>query len=286
MLYAITKLFYPQKFSHYNNGIHFSDATSAHDTIGTLFIRMSDISSPSNDNSGYLPTFGPCYMNIYGSPREFSVLPDKYDHINKGLFEGVAYRGRIMVEVNLFSQTLPSQQIEDIKRYDIRQLQPFLTQCTYRLFGVFYSATMIHPHHSNVEFEVSIGNYGNKLEVNTPRQLSTTPISTPVFDGNNYYFLPWEKYKPCILIDSSWENVTSRIEAQNILLYITKDLGKKLHHIKNELFICTNEDKDMIMANFIDGLKEIINTIRYICCHVSLKRLWVAYNLIIVSKYV
>ena len=31
-----------------------------------------------------MPTFGPCYVNFYGSPREYSDLPDEYEDLNLG----------------------------------------------------------------------------------------------------------------------------------------------------------------------------------------------------------
>ena len=56
------------------------------DFIGTTFINMSQISAGGEE--GFLPTFGPCFVNIYGSPREFTDFPDKYDYLNKGLVSG------------------------------------------------------------------------------------------------------------------------------------------------------------------------------------------------------
>ena len=40
--------------------------------------------STAESEVGFLPAFGPCYINLYGSPREFSGLPDPYDELNTG----------------------------------------------------------------------------------------------------------------------------------------------------------------------------------------------------------
>jgi hypothetical protein len=37
---------------------------------------------------GFLPTFGPCFVNFYGSTREYSDLPDEYDELNMGQVSG------------------------------------------------------------------------------------------------------------------------------------------------------------------------------------------------------
>lgn len=37
-----------------------------------------------DDHLGFLPTFGPCYVNLYGSPREFTGFPDPYAELNTG----------------------------------------------------------------------------------------------------------------------------------------------------------------------------------------------------------
>jgi otoferlin len=45
---------------------------------------------------GFLPTFGPCWVNLYGSTRNFSLI-EEHSHLNEGLDEGVSYRGRLLV---------------------------------------------------------------------------------------------------------------------------------------------------------------------------------------------
>ena len=76
-------------------------------------------------------------------------------------------------------------------------------------------ALLLH-HHS--------GNYGNKLDPNTPAQSSTTLPTNPVFDGNKYYFLSWMHQKPCALVDSQWEDCTYRIESLNLLNFTADSL--------------------------------------------------------------
>lgn len=48
--------------------------------------------------TGFLPTYGPAWVNLYGSTRDYQILA-KHGHLNDGLGEGVSYRGRLMISV-------------------------------------------------------------------------------------------------------------------------------------------------------------------------------------------
>lgn len=37
-----------------------------------------------DDSLGFLPTFGPCYVNLYGSMREFTAFSDPHEALNLG----------------------------------------------------------------------------------------------------------------------------------------------------------------------------------------------------------
>lgn len=44
---------------------------------------------------GFLPAFGPCYVNLYGSPREFTGLPDPYEELNLGKVRPLCVEGAV-----------------------------------------------------------------------------------------------------------------------------------------------------------------------------------------------
>ncbi|XP_035390396.1 fer-1-like protein 6 [Electrophorus electricus] len=65
--------------------------------IGTHYIDLCRISNDQDGDKGFLPTFGPAWINIYGSPRSSTM--DDTQEMNEGLGEGVAFRGRIYIEL-------------------------------------------------------------------------------------------------------------------------------------------------------------------------------------------
>lgn len=96
----------------------------------------------------------------------------------------------------------------------------------------FFHASQVNPRSSEVEYEVSIGNYGYKQDPNAPPSSSTTQSTKPVHDGTKYYFLPWDDKKPCCVIPCQWEDNKYRIESMNILNHIAETLEKNIHSIK------------------------------------------------------
>uniref|UniRef100_A0A8C5JGA0 Dysferlin n=1 Tax=Junco hyemalis TaxID=40217 RepID=A0A8C5JGA0_JUNHY len=172
-----------------------------------------------DDGLGFLPTFGPCYINLYGSPREFTGFPDPYETLNLGKGEGVAYRGRILVELETKLVEHMEQKVEEIPADDILRVEKYLRRRKYSLFAAFYSATMLQGVDGAVQFEVSIGNYGNKFDTTCLPLASTTQYSGAVFDGCHYYYLPWGNVKPVVVLSSYWEDIGHRMDAQNLLLH-------------------------------------------------------------------
>ncbi|KFM02616.1 Dysferlin, partial [Aptenodytes forsteri] len=188
--------------------------------------------SPADDGLGFLPTFGPCYINLYGSPREFTGFPDPYETLNLGKGEGVAYRGRMLVELETKLVEHVEQKVEDISADDILRVEKYLRRRKYSLFAAFYSATMLQDVDDAIQFEVSIGNYGNKFDNTCLPLASTTQYSRAVFDGCQYYYLPWGNVKPVVVLSSYWEDISYRTDAQNLLHHAADRLEANLEKVQ------------------------------------------------------
>ncbi|KAK7910021.1 hypothetical protein WMY93_014705 [Mugilogobius chulae] len=226
------------------------DRASHNDIIGTSQLCMSKISAPGgqidddltprtvhsgiDDSLGFLPTFGPCFVNLYGSPREFSSFNDPHEALNLGKGEGVAYRGRVLLELNTKLVDKPEPKTEEITSDELLVVEKFLRKRKFSLFVAFYSATLLQDVDDAVQFEVSIGNYGNKFDTSCLPLASTTQYSRAVFDGCQYYYLPWGNVKPVVVLSSEWEDIRPRIEALNLLLSAAERLESNLRAVKLE----------------------------------------------------
>ncbi|XP_067324533.1 dysferlin isoform X1 [Anolis sagrei] len=212
------------------------DRMTHNDIIGTSHLCMSKISASGgeleedfpapakpfratdmDDGLGFLPTFGPCYVNLYGSPREFTGFPDPFEELNTGKGEGVAYRGRLLVELETKLVDHVEQKLEAIPADDILRVEKYLRRRKFCLCATFYSATMLQDVDDAIQFEVSIGNYGNKFDNTCLPLASATQYSRAVFDGCQYYYLPWGNVKPVVVLSSYWEDISHRTDVQNLL---------------------------------------------------------------------
>lgn len=73
--------------------IQLRDNDPVHATvIGTHFVDLKQISN--DGEKGFLPTFGPAFIHLYGSIRDYSLI-DEHSTLNTGLGEGISYRARL-----------------------------------------------------------------------------------------------------------------------------------------------------------------------------------------------
>uniref|UniRef100_A0A3Q3GKY8 Fer-1 like family member 4 n=1 Tax=Labrus bergylta TaxID=56723 RepID=A0A3Q3GKY8_9LABR len=86
------------------------DAKMGDIALVTHYLDLQQISDPTRN--GFNPTFGPCWVNLYGSPQN-STLGDVHQALNQGLGEGIFYRGRILIALCVEVYSSPSAVITD-----------------------------------------------------------------------------------------------------------------------------------------------------------------------------
>ncbi|VDP68177.1 unnamed protein product [Echinostoma caproni] len=208
--------------------------------------------------TGFLPTFGPSFINLYGSPREYSDMPNKYEALNLGKGDGAAYRGRVLLEVRTELLTDPvANEVRAIDSDSIARVQKSLRRRRFRVNAAFLSATMIPGEKdSPIQFEVSVGNYGNILDDSVPPCASTTPPTNPIYDGVAYSYLPWGENKPCCLLEAQWEDITYRMYAVNMLLKAADRLTNSITRV--QLSVANDLPLEQQARDVINALDQFI----------------------------
>uniref|UniRef100_A0A8B9IFX3 Otoferlin n=1 Tax=Anser cygnoides TaxID=8845 RepID=A0A8B9IFX3_ANSCY len=223
--------------------------------IGTHFIDLRKISNEGD--KGYLPTFGPAWVNMYGSTRNYTLM-DEHQELNEGLGEGVSFRARLLMSLAVeILDTRSHLHNESKSCKDFSVLTPIFEggvkteNCTgkmeeFFLFGAFLEATMIDRKIGDkpINFEVTIGwlgfgeggfgaftggNAGSRAKSSCPLfhdeggedgemvSVSSSQPMKPLVTDRNYFHLPYFEKKPCIYIKSWWQDQRRRLYNANIM---------------------------------------------------------------------
>uniref|UniRef100_A0A8C5FKL2 C2 domain-containing protein n=1 Tax=Gadus morhua TaxID=8049 RepID=A0A8C5FKL2_GADMO len=209
--------------------------------IGTHYIDLRRISNEQDGDKGFLPTFGPAWINLYGSARNFSLVDDNPEHYLDHLQSLFIYPKFIAILQLLYYQYKSTHKLMTI--YDIKMLfnhhmnEPLWVAVfqlneedkeSFLLFGCVFEATLIDRKIGDkpISFELSVGQflllsaggiwchygmccYGNQgLMHPSPRFYLHLPLSQ----------------KPCVQVVSLWEDRTYRLFTSNLLENIALNL--------------------------------------------------------------
>uniref|UniRef100_A0A672Q3R7 Dysferlin-like n=1 Tax=Sinocyclocheilus grahami TaxID=75366 RepID=A0A672Q3R7_SINGR len=167
-----------------------------------------------------------------------------------------SHHGRVLLEVITKLSQQVEQKVEDLHPDDLLVVEKFMRKRKFSLFAAFYSATHLQDVDDAVQFEVSIGNYGNKFDNTCLPLASTTQFSRAVFDGCHYYYLPWGNVKPVVVLSSEWEDISLRIEALNMLLSIVDRLESNLEQV--QLTLKASSDEQEVEQKVVQLLDDVI----------------------------
>uniref|UniRef100_A0A6P7GTG0 Otoferlin-like n=1 Tax=Diabrotica virgifera virgifera TaxID=50390 RepID=A0A6P7GTG0_DIAVI len=133
--------------------------------IGTHFIDLKRISN--DGEKGFLPTFGPSFIHLYGSTRDYSLI-DEHSSLNAGLGEGVSYRARLLISIrteitdsiDLSPASVDLEPVVPVNEASYAKNEEFF------LFACILEASIVDKKLGDkpVYFEISIGNAGNAMD--------------------------------------------------------------------------------------------------------------------------
>jgi otoferlin len=205
--------------------------------IGTHYIDLKQVSN--DGEKGFLPTYGPSFIHLYGSTRDYSLL-DQHSNLNTGLGEGVSYRARLLIAIR--TEITDNVEICAEKNVELEPTFPisessYCKNEEYFLFSTVLEASMLDKKISDrpVYFELSMGNAGNSLDghnessishydgdeelemVDCSSYSSTTSAAKPITHDKIHYFLPYWDYKPCMDVKCMMPDLRRRMYNSNMI---------------------------------------------------------------------
>uniref|UniRef100_A0A672KVK3 Fer-1-like protein 4 n=1 Tax=Sinocyclocheilus grahami TaxID=75366 RepID=A0A672KVK3_SINGR len=237
------------------------DANIGDVAVATHFLDLLQISNPNRN--GFNPTFGPTWVNLYGSPQN-STLRDIHRDLNEGLSEGIFYRGRILLSLSVevySSPTVPAAITVEVE--DVHPLPENFTgeKDEFLLFASFFEVTMIDPCIGSkpVTFELSIGKTGLfHLIMSYPVALKQTLSFLP---SRSFSCIPLFREKPCIFVWSYFEDHTFRFHNSNWLSKmadrLASDTEQKLNTVSLMSRITNNGHSNKVMPSRFSTLPDV-----------------------------
>ncbi|KAF2350904.1 C2 domain [Trinorchestia longiramus] len=210
------------------------DRVGHDDIIGTAIIPVNAISAAGED--GFLPTFGPSYVNFYGAQREWELWHSSQNEArNEGVEEGVAFRGRVLVSLHTQVGAYPSSPLTNITVEDFEKVRRHRATRQFTVLAHLTHVSLLTEASKPLQVEVSIGHFGNKLENSLLPSPSTTHPANPVFDGCKYYYLAWGDAAPLVSVQCDWEDISHRLHAANALSNAASALKRDLDSLKTQM---------------------------------------------------
>ncbi|CAF3716683.1 unnamed protein product [Rotaria sordida] len=213
--------------------------------ISSLSIDVFLISE-SNPSAGFLPTLGPTWMFLYGSPREYTISKDK-DGLSEGMGEAVCYKGRILMAIEchpVTGENTPNMNIQKETGIEFPAAHIFPMKRSFLLFGCIYDVSMIDKSFGSgkISFELSIGPSGYL----NPQQLAAAnhnPVSSLTraypcisIDNNKDYFrLPIDLQKPILFTKYIFHDYIYRMTLSNRLKYASEYLYKQIREFESKI---------------------------------------------------
>ncbi|KAF6103374.1 fer-1 like family member 5 [Phyllostomus discolor] len=210
--------------------------SNCRDEIGTVSLSLNQISSTGAEMegiySGFLPCFGPSFLTLRGGKKAPFQIQEEGSSIPSSVKDGLEYRGRVFLELVTHITSIQDARMKDLSR-DVTSVERQQNRQKYGLCVIFLSCTMMPNFKDLIQFEVSIGHYGNKMDLNYKPLISTTQYSPVIYDGNIYYYVPWYNTKPVVAVTSYWEDVSFRMNCLNLLHFTRDRLKANLDTLKS-----------------------------------------------------